>query len=172
MSAKSIGKRLVAEWRDCVVAYIACDASLIRARAATVYGALMTNPLEHRRGQRVAAAMWVRLSSSGAELGMGSIANASISGAFLETALQLPVNANITLEAISSAGVAHEGLRLSARVVRVEGRGLGIEWHVMVSPEILALLTAPPPAAEDPTTPGSSAPGAIHAHMYDSGRNS
>jgi hypothetical protein len=133
----------------------------------------MTKPLEHRRGQRMAAAMWVRLSSSGAELGMGSIANASISGAFLETALQLPVNANITLEAVSSAGVALEGLRIAARVARVEHRGLGVEWHIMATPEILALLTAPPPSAAGPaTTSGSSAPGAIHAHMYETGRNS
>ena len=121
----------------------------------------------------MAAAMWVRLSSSGAELGMGSIANASISGAFLETALQLPVNANITLEAISSAGVAHEGLRIAARVARVETRGLGVEWHVMATPALLALLTAPPPSVAEPEeTLGSSEPGAKHAHMYDSGRNS
>jgi hypothetical protein len=105
----------------------------------------MVNPVEHRRGQRMAAAMWVRLSSSGAELGMGSIANASNSGAFLETALQLPVNARITLEAISSAGVAHESLRIAARVARVDRRGLGVEWSVLATPEILALLTAPPP---------------------------
>ena len=104
----------------------------------------MANRMEHRRGQRVAAAMWVRLSSSGAELGMGSIANASISGAFLETALQLPLNATITLEAVSSAGVAHESLRISARVARVDRRGLGVEWSVLATPEILALLTEPP----------------------------
>lgn len=107
----------------------------------------MTKTLEHRRGQRVAAAMWVRLSSSGAELGLGSIANASISGAFLETALQLPVNATITLEAVSSAGAAFEGFRIAARVARVERLGLGVEWLVLATPQILALLTAPPPPA-------------------------
>jgi hypothetical protein len=86
--------------------------------------------------------MWVRLSSSGAELGMGSLANASTSGAFLETELQLPVDANITLEAVSSAGVALEGVRIAARVARVERRGMGIEWHVLATPQILALLAA------------------------------
>jgi hypothetical protein len=100
---------------------------------------------EHRRGQRIAATMWVRLSSSGAEIGMGSIANVSTSGAFLETKIQLPVNARITLEPTAAASAALEGLKLDARVARVDSRGLGIEWRVMATPRILALLTAPSP---------------------------
>jgi hypothetical protein len=99
----------------------------------------------------MAAAMWVRLSSSGTELGMGSLANASISGAFLETALQIPVNANITLEPISSAGVALEGVKIAARVARVDRRGLGLEWRVMVTPQTLTLLLAAPPQAVSST---------------------
>jgi len=102
----------------------------------------MIKPKEHRRGQRLAAAMWVRLSSSGAELGMGSLANVSTSGAFLETQLRLPVDANITLEAVSSAGEALEGLTIAARVARVDSLGLGIEWKVMATPQVLALLAA------------------------------
>ncbi|HEV7606714.1 MAG TPA: PilZ domain-containing protein [Steroidobacteraceae bacterium] len=124
----------------------------------------MSKPSEHRRGQRMAAAMWVRLSSSGAELGMGSLANVSISGAFLETKLQLPVNANITLEAVSSAGVALEGFRIAARVARIDGRGLGIEWRVLIKAQVLSLLTAPPPAAAGVATASDgSEPGAINA---------
>ena len=38
--------------------------------------------VEHRRGQRMAATMWIRLGLSGAEIGMGSIANVSTSGGF------------------------------------------------------------------------------------------
>ena len=98
----------------------------------------------------MAAAMWVRLSSSGAEIGMGSLANASISGAFLETAIQLPVDARITLEPISSAGVTLDGVKIAARVARVDTRGLGIEWRVMATPELLALLTAAPVHAQLP----------------------
>jgi hypothetical protein len=101
----------------------------------------MLKPREHRRGQRLAAAMWVRLNDSGTELGMGRISNASISGAFLETSLKLPVNANVVLEAVSSAGVALEGVRLAARVARADARGLGLEWRVMATPQLLALLT-------------------------------
>jgi len=88
----------------------------------------------------MAAAMWVRLSSSGAELGMGHLANVSVSGAFLEMTLQLPVHANITLEPISSAGAALEDLKISARVARVDRRGLGLEWREMATPQTLALL--------------------------------
>ena len=95
----------------------------------------------------MAAAMWVRLSNSGTEIGMGNIADVSISGAFLETSIKLPVNANITLEPISSAGDDLQHLKLSARVARVDKRGLGIEWRVMATPQTLALLgvAAPQP---------------------------
>ena len=96
----------------------------------------------------MAAAMWVRLGSNGAEIGMANIANVSISGAFLETSLKLPVNANIMLEPVSTAGAALEGVKLAARVARVDPRGLGIEWRVMATPETLALLgVAVPPLA-------------------------
>jgi hypothetical protein len=90
----------------------------------------------------MSAAMWVRLGSNGAELGMAHIANVSISGAFLETSLQLPVNANILLEPLSSAGGALAKLKIAARVARVDKRGLGIEWRVLATPETLALLGA------------------------------
>ena len=50
----------------------------------------------------MAAAMWVRLSRTGAELAMAKLVNVSISGAFLETSLQLPANAEITLEPVST----------------------------------------------------------------------
>jgi len=94
----------------------------------------------------MAAAMWVRLSNSGTELGMGHLANVSISGAFLETKLKLPVNANITLEPISTAGAELEDVKIAGRVARVDQRGLGIEWRVMATPESLALLgVAVPP---------------------------
>ena len=88
----------------------------------------------------MAAAMWVRLSRTGAELAMAKLVNVSISGAFLETSLQLPANADITLEPVSTAGPALEGLKIAARVARVDRRGLGIEWRVMATPETLALL--------------------------------
>jgi hypothetical protein len=102
----------------------------------------------------MAAAMWVRL-TTGAEIGMGRIADVSVSGAFLETALKLPVNANITLEPVSTAGVALEGLKVAARVARVSPRGLGLEWRVMATPQTLALLgaVAPPPPISWPTGP-------------------
>jgi len=93
----------------------------------------------------MAAAMWVRLGRNGTEIGMGSIANASISGAFLETTLQLPVNANIVLEPVSTAGAALEGVTIAARVARVDRRGLGIEWSAMITPQTLDLLTAAAP---------------------------
>ena len=47
---------------------------------------------------------------------------------------------DITLEPISTAGAALEGVKIAARVARVDRRGLGIEWRVMATPESLALL--------------------------------
>jgi hypothetical protein len=96
--------------------------------------------MELRRGQRFALAMWVRLSSSSAELGMARLANVSISGAFLETALQLPINSNVTLHPVSTAGVAVANLSLAARVARVEKSGVGIEWRELASEEVVVLL--------------------------------
>ena len=94
----------------------------------------------------MAAAMWVRLSNSGAELGMGHLENVSISGAFLETKLKLPLNANIVLEPISSAGAALAGAKFTGRVARVDERGIGIEWRVMATQESLALLGVETPS--------------------------
>jgi hypothetical protein len=107
-------------------------------------------PKEHRRGQRIAATMWLRLSSSGAEIGMGSLVNVSVSGAYLETRIQLPLNASVTLHPAASAGAALEGLTLNARVARVDNRGLGIEWRALITPGTLALLTAPPARPPEP----------------------
>jgi hypothetical protein len=107
-------------------------------------------PKEHRRGQRIAATMWLRLSNSGAEIGMGSLVNVSLSGAYLETRIQLPVNASITLQPAAMAGVALEGLKLNARVARFDDRGLGIEWRALISPAILTLLTTTPARPPDP----------------------
>jgi hypothetical protein len=73
---------------------------------------------------------------------MASITNVSLSGAFLETKLQLPVNTKITLEPLTSAGAALEGLKLAARVARIDPHGLGIEWQVLATPQTLALLGA------------------------------
>jgi hypothetical protein len=84
--------------------------------------------------------MWVRLNTGGVEMGMGNVTNVSFSGAFLETTLQLPVGAGITLEPTSLAGAALEGLKITARVVRVDQRGVGLEWRVELTPDILALL--------------------------------
>jgi hypothetical protein len=109
----------------------------------------MTNRTEHRRGLRMATGMWLRLGEGGAELGMGNLANVSISGAFLETSIKLPVNASITLEPLSSAGVVLADLKMSARVARVDRAGLGIEWRTLLTPERLTLLgvQAPTPPA-------------------------
>ncbi len=109
----------------------------------------MANPVEHagttNGGRHVGPPQHAAVPS----LAWAKLANVSISGAFLETALQLPVNANITLEPVSTAGVALEGVKIAARVARVDRSGLGIEWRVMATPETLALLgvEVPPPAS-------------------------
>jgi hypothetical protein len=91
----------------------------------------MTQPTEHRRGKRMAAAMWVRLGGSGTELGMGNIANASTSGAYLETAVKLPVNASITLEPLSTARLP----RAWRESTSAEWESNGASWpHRKVSP--------------------------------------
>jgi hypothetical protein len=113
-----------------------------------IFEHIMKTTEELRRGQRIAVAMWVRLRGGGTELGMARITDASISGAFLETAIRLPVNAKIALEAVSSAGDAAQDLKMAARVARVDHRGLGIEWQAMIRPQVLALLMRAVPGSE------------------------
>jgi hypothetical protein len=81
--------------------------------------------MEHRFGQRFRCGTTVRLSAGDGITGQGRLANVSLSGAYLETSLPLPLFA--TVEVASETG-GRAGVELLGSVVRKDARGVGIEW--------------------------------------------
>ena len=81
--------------------------------------------MEHRFGQRFRCGTVVGLSASNGISGRGRLVNVSLSGAYLETSLRLPLFATVEVrsEANGRAGAARSG-----SVVRKDAGGVGIEW--------------------------------------------
>ena len=83
--------------------------------------------LEHRWGRRAKCRARVRLSTSAGITGSGRIRNISSSGAFIETAAELPLYVKVDLVIFGNESAVHP-VELAATVVRVEGDGIGVEW--------------------------------------------
>jgi hypothetical protein len=98
--------------------------------------------MEHRWGQRVAADTPVVVTRDGWMLGLGQVANISLSGAMLTTALEVPLHANITILPIG--GNAANG-EIAACVVRTNPGSVAIEWRDMASSQVVALIKSASP---------------------------
>jgi hypothetical protein len=100
-----------------------------------------------RFGQRIPLELPVTLSADGLKSAPGVIRNASISGGFIETTLELPLHANlvVTLDVQKPEPAATHAL--NACVVRIDAFGLGIEWRDMACVDVLELLQRAPPSA-------------------------
>ena len=94
-----------------------------------------------RFGQRVTLDVPVRLVVDGRS-GQGIIRNASISGALLETALELPLHSNLRVTLTTTDRGATVEHTLNACVVRVDPveAGIGIEWRDMGCTDVVDLL--------------------------------
>jgi hypothetical protein len=92
-----------------------------------------------RFGQRIPLELLVGLSADGVDKARGIIRSASISGAFIETALELPLHTNlvVTLQIPGPDAATHT---LNGCVVRLDAFGLGIEWRDMASVDVIDLL--------------------------------
>ena len=99
-----------------------------------------TDPMEHRWGQRVTLEIPVTLAVAGRTLGRGVLRNASISGALIETALELPVFSNLVVSLPSHGESAPRTADLHACLVRRAPAGFAVEWRDMACPAIVALL--------------------------------
>lgn len=97
------------------------------------------NPMEHRWGHRIQLEVPVTLSVDGHALGRGVLRNASISGALIETSLELPVFAHL-LVTPAAIGNSTAAAPMHACVVRSEPCRLAVEWHDMACPQIVAML--------------------------------
>jgi hypothetical protein len=98
-------------------------------------------PTSIRFGQRIRLELPVQLSVEGKSLGGGVIRNASISGAFIETALTLPPLTVLTVTVGLRDDSKPTSRELSACFVRADPAGLGIEWLDTGGVDILDLLT-------------------------------
>lgn len=85
------------------------------------------NRMEHRWGPRRPCRARVRVSAGGGVSGLGRLGNLSMSGAFLETTLRLPLFAQLAIEVLRDDGSTHP-LEFPAVVVRHDEKGVGIEW--------------------------------------------
>jgi hypothetical protein len=98
-----------------------------------------SDPMEHRWGQRVTVEVPVTLRLAGRVLGRGLIRNASVSGALIQTAVELPIftNVAVSIPTLSEGTGTHE---LAACVVRGAPGGFAVEWRDMACPAIVTLL--------------------------------
>lgn len=114
----------------------------------------MATPMEHRWGHRVAVDLEVRLLNGTQLLGTGRIVNASVSGAFIETSDPVPQFSNLMLQSISAGDESGNAENIPACVLRVDHRGVGVEWRDMACPAVIAIVThaaqrVPGPATEN-----------------------
>jgi hypothetical protein len=100
----------------------------------------MWDPTSARFGGRLPFDLPVRLSTDGRALGRGIIRNASLSGALIETALDLPLHTNLVVKLTIPGNGAPSPRELAACVVRVDPAGVGIEWRDMASVDVTDLL--------------------------------
>jgi PilZ domain-containing protein len=98
------------------------------------------DPSSLRFGQRTTLEVPVRLAVDGRTLGSGTIRNASISGALIETATDLPLNTNLVVTLSPAGGKPRDMRELSACVVRVDPAGIGVEWRDMGCVDVNDLL--------------------------------
>lgn len=83
--------------------------------------------MEHRWGSRRPCRAHVCVSAGGGIAGTGRLRNVSTSGAFLETALPLPLFGQVAVAILRDDGAVHT-IEFTATVVRREADGYGIEW--------------------------------------------
>jgi len=92
--------------------------------------------IDHRWGRRKVTDAAVRFMALPGTLGVGRVTNVSVTGAFMETGVALPLAAIVHLESIETAAEATRR-RLSASVVRCTEHGVGLEWCECASNSIL-----------------------------------
>jgi len=104
------------------------------------------NFMEHRWGRRIACGARVRLSAGGIGAA-GRLRNVSMSGAFIETAADLPLLARIAIMVLHPGHGSHREVEVLASVARVAHDGVGVEWCETAPRDICPLLGCTTPCA-------------------------
>jgi len=95
--------------------------------------------IERRWGARIAVDFPVRIELARGRGAPGRMRNASLSGALIECALELPAFTQLRVEILVAADGLREPIQLPGRVVRTEHPRLGIEWRD-VAPQAYSVL--------------------------------
>jgi len=103
--------------------------------------------MEHRWGHRIACGARVRLSAGADVDGTGRLRNVSMSGAFIETAVGLPLFARVAITVLHADRESPREVELLANVARVDDDGVGVEWCETAPREICPLLGCATPCA-------------------------
>jgi hypothetical protein len=84
--------------------------------------------MEHRWGKRQATNLPVRLFTTAPKIGSGRLVNISLTGAFVETPMQLRLLSVVYLCPASSRSPRRKPKGMAACVVRRDAAGFGLEW--------------------------------------------
>jgi hypothetical protein len=95
--------------------------------------------MEHRWGQRVPCEARVRLFADAGITATGRVRDISSSGAFIKTALELPVNARVMLMVLGNDSATHV-VKIAASVARSGHDGMGVEWCETPARSICAVV--------------------------------
>jgi hypothetical protein len=84
--------------------------------------------MEHRWGRRQSTDVTVEFLARSGKVGNGRVLNISSTGAYLQTAVSLPLNSLVYLEPTAPMPVVGNIRRIAACVVRQDAQGAGLEW--------------------------------------------
>jgi len=101
--------------------------------------------MEHRWGERRSVYVPVRLDARPRVLAPGSIRNASLSGAYIQTTASLEPGAFIDIQFEGAPAPDDENCGVRACVVRRDAAGLAVEWCEFAPEPVRALLAHTPP---------------------------
>ena len=96
--------------------------------------------MEHRWGERIDLDCPASLDSYDGALGEGRLRNASISGAFIATAVRLAPLTPLNIVLATGKGAQRRTIELPACVARSTRDGIAVEWRDMAVPTLVALL--------------------------------
>lgn len=115
--------------------------SALEPKAARLADALQAAhaDMEHRWGNRRRCRARACISAGVGIAGRGRLRNISMSGAFLETSLPLPLYSQVAVAMLREDDSKHL-VEFMATVVRTEPGGVGIEWHDTANGSICRLM--------------------------------
>ena len=93
-----------------------------------------------RFGTRISLAIPVQMSIDDRTVAQGIIRNASISGALIETSLELPLHTHLVVTLTTPSEVAPFTHALVACVIRIDPAGVAVEWRDMAGTDVVELL--------------------------------